>query len=390
MIFILAAIQFTSVMDFVIMMPLGPQFMRSFQIGPSEFGIMISAYAFAAAAAGIFAALFIDRFERKRALIFCYTGFAFGTLLCALAPTHLLFIGARVVAGAFAGVTGALVFAIIGEAVPVERRGAATGAVMSAFSVSSIVGVPFGLYLASKMSWHAPFLLIVGTCCFVLVGCFKVLPTLQGHLVSDRPRASLATLISLLEPRPHRLSATMSILINVAGFLLIPYMSAYMVGNVGLPESDLPYIYFVGGLFTFFTSQGLGRMCDRFGHWPVFSKIMPLSILALLIVTHLPPVGIVVMLVATTFFMITTSGRYVVGMTMINSRINPVQRGAFISISSSLQQIAMGFASLAGGWIAGSGPGGGLARYSWSGYVSASVALGALWAGRKLSQIPVR
>lgn len=184
LIFTLAAIQFTHMMDFVIMMPLGPQLMRIFNISPGEFGLLVSAYTFSAAVAGFLSALFIDRFDRKHAMLGLYFGFTIGTLACALAPTYSLLLAARVVAGAFGGVLGALILAVIGDAIPEHRRGAATGKVMAAFSVASIAGVPVGLYLASVTSWHAPFYLLAGLSFLVLIASFWLLPTMRGHLTN--------------------------------------------------------------------------------------------------------------------------------------------------------------------------------------------------------------
>src|ERR1043166_9466275 len=182
LLFVLAAIQFTTVVDFLIIMPLGPQYMRVFAITPGQFGLIVSAYAISAGICGIASGFFLDRFDRKRALMALYAGFTLGTLFCALAPTYQLLVAARVVAGAFGGVAGALILAIVGDVVPEERRGTAMGLVMSSFSVASICGVPLGLLLASTLTWHVPFFALTGLCLIVWFAAFRVMPSLTGHL----------------------------------------------------------------------------------------------------------------------------------------------------------------------------------------------------------------
>jgi len=262
---ILAMVQLTNVLDFVVMMPLGPQFMRYFSISPQAFGMMVSSYTFSAAIFGFLGAFFIDRFDRRVALLVLYAGFTLGTFCCALAPTYELLTLARSLAGAFGGIIGAVVMAIVGDAFPEARRGAATGVIMSSFSIASIAGVPFGLYLAHLLSWQAPFFMLAALSAVTWLGAFCLLPPLTRHLqcaVLASPIDEIRLVLSL--PNTLRAFAFMSTLM-LAGFSVIPFISPYMVGNVGLSESDLPYIYLFGGFATFFTSRYIGVLSDRYG-----------------------------------------------------------------------------------------------------------------------------
>src|SRR3954454_8516755 len=198
LLFVLAAIQFTTVVDFLIIMPLGPQYMRVFAINPGQFGLIVSAYAVSAGICGIAASFFLDRFDRKLALLSLYSGFTIGTLFCALAPTYPLLVAARVVAGAFGGVAGALILAIVGDVVPEERRGAAMGLVMSSFSVASVCGVPLGLLLASRLNWHVPFFALSVLCLVVFISAALVMPSLKSHLVHAQDQHPAARMLAVL------------------------------------------------------------------------------------------------------------------------------------------------------------------------------------------------
>jgi len=250
---VLAAIQFTAIVDFLIILPLGPQYMRVFHINPGQFGLIVSAYAISAGVSGVATGYVLDRFDRKRALLVLYLGFAIGTLFCALAPTYQLLVAARVVAGAFGGVAGALILAIIGDVVPEERRGAAMGLVMSSFSVASICGVPIGLVLASTLSWHLPFFVLAILSFVVLAASVRVLPPLRGHLHHGAGQHPVARMLAVLAHTDHQMAFLFMALLSVTGFIIFPNIANFMVMNVGLTEKQLPLIYLAGGLATVFS-----------------------------------------------------------------------------------------------------------------------------------------
>ncbi|MCP2043786.1 MFS transporter [Pontibacter sp. HSC-36F09] len=379
LIFLLAAIQFTHMMDFVIMMPLGPQLMRVFNISPREFGLLVSAYTFSAAIAGFVSALFIDRFDRKHALLALYVGFIVGTLGCAIAPNYGLLLLARVVAGGFGGVLGALVLAIIGDAIPEQRRGAATGRVMAAFSVASIAGIPVGLYLASEMSWHAPFYLLVGLSVIILLVAVRFLPAMRGHLTNARPGNPFRALKAMVVQPNLQWAMALTVTLTMAGFLVVPFISPYMVANVGFSERDLSYIYLFGGLATVFTSQWAGRLADRYGKHLIFRWAAILSIIPILLITNLPPVDMVLALIVSTFFFILFGARFVPAMSLVTSSVEPELRGSFMSINSSVQQLGAGIAAFVSGLIVQETASGTLTHYNWVGIMASVVTVVAVW-----------
>jgi predicted MFS family arabinose efflux permease len=349
----LAAIQFTAVVDFLIIMPLGPQYMRLFKIDPGQFGLMVSAYALSAGLAGIAAGLILDQFDRKAALLFVYAGFTVGTLFCAVAPNYLLLVGARVMAGAFGGVTGALILTIVGDVIPEERRGRAMGLVMSSFSVASICGVPLGLVLASHLNWHVPFFGLAGLSAVVLVGASSALPPLKEHLQHAQEHPPVERLLAVLSHADHQMAFLFMAVLTSTGFVIFPYLSTYMVANAGLTEKQLPLIYLFGGACTIFSMNWIGRWADYAGKVRVFTWMSFIAILPLVTLTNLPKVSLATAISTSTVFMICMSGRMVPAMALLTASIEPRYRGGFLSLNSSVQQFASGLAAYASGLIMG-------------------------------------
>jgi predicted MFS family arabinose efflux permease len=367
---VLAAVQVTHIVDFMILMPLGPRLMHDLRISPGQFGLMVSAYGFSASLAGLAAAWFIDRFDRKTALLLLYAGFTLGTLLCALAPSYPLLLAARTVAGGFGGVSASCVLAIVGDAFPDARRGRAMGVIMSAFSLASIAGVPSGIFLANALdSWQAPFAVLAGTSAAVLVLVRFLLPPLRGHLDAVHQVRRASTWEVLAHPNHVRAYVLMVSLV-LSTFCIAPYFATYLVGNVGRAESDLAYVYLCGGAATLFTTTPVGWLSDRLGKRPVFRFFALFTVVPILLLTNLPPVSLLTALAVTTLFMITSSARMVPAMALITGCAVPRYRGSFLSVNSSVQQMAMGLASLIGGALLGTASSGELTGFPRVGAVS--------------------
>jgi predicted MFS family arabinose efflux permease len=371
---VLAVIQFTTMLDFLIMMPLGPQYMRVFHITPAQFGMIVSAYAICAGIGGVISGTFLDRFDRRHSLLFLYAGFGFATLLCALAPGHHSLTIARGVAGAFGGVANAVILAIIGDVIPDHRRGRAIGLVMSSFSVASVLGVPIGLFLANMFSWHAPFFMLAAASVPVLTGAYYFVPSIRikAHGAHESPMAHLA---SILTGPGHPRAFVFIGAVTLAGFVVIPYISPYMVQNVGLRETELPYIYLAGGLCTIFSMNYVGRLADKYGKRRLFAVMVLFAIGSTLLLTNLPPVRTAIAVAATTLFMICMSGRFVPAMALMTSAVSPRLRGGFMGVSSAVQHIMSGLGSFSGGLILGQTESGKITGYPTVGWISAAVAL---------------
>jgi predicted MFS family arabinose efflux permease len=350
---LLTSVQFTSITDFVVMLPLGPQLMHVFHTGPQGFGSLVAAYNISAGISALFASRVLDRFDRKRALIVLYIGFIIGTAACATASSYYALMAARVAAGACSGVLGAVVMAIIGDQIPYERRGAAMGAVMTAFSLASVVGVPIGLWAASVWSWHAAFVVVALVSLPPLALAMSALPPMRGHLARDgAPRVPLLRFYrELLGNRSHLAALGLTVTLTFAGFSVIPFMAPYMSTNVGLKDGQLGYIYLVGGAATIATARFIGRLADIHGKHRVFAWVALLSLIPVLIVTRLPPLPLAAALTASTVFMILVSGRYIPASTMVTAAVSSERRGAFMSLNSAVQALVCGIATSISGAI---------------------------------------
>ena len=379
----LAAIQFTHFLDFMIMMPLGPQFMRAFSITPTQFGFLVSSYSFSAGVFALAAGFFMDRFDRKRALLILYSGFALGTLCCALAPNYFTLLLARMVAGGFGGVAGSVVYAIVGDVIPLARRGRAMGVIMTSFSMASILGVPAGLMLASTLGWHAPFFLLTVVSLGILLSAYRILPSLPVHIHANAHAAWARMRAILTHPNHHR-AFTLVLVMTASGSLIYPFLSPSMVTNAHLPEASLPWLYIWGGAATFLSSQIFGHLTDRFGRLRMFTVISLVSIIPTLVVTRLGPVPVWAVFITTTLYMVFTSGRLVPSMSMVTASVEGRLRGGFMSVNSAVQQIAAGLATSGASLMVSRDHQGRIAGYAGVGLLSAGLVITGVFLARRL------
>ena len=387
----LSAVQFTHIVDFMVMMPLGPQLTRIFSLSDAQFGLLVSVYSLAAGVSGLLASLVIDRFERKRALLALYAGFMLATLACGLAPTYGSLMGARIAAGVFGGVLGALVQTIVGDAIPFERRGRAMGVVMASFSLATVAGVPASLWLASLGGWHWPFVAIALFSVPVWLVAWQVVPSLHGHLAGAASGSSFNQLRRVLSEFNHWRAFGLSALMVLGSFSIIPYITIYTTTNLGLAQEQVPLIYLVGGVATFFSARMWGQLSDRHGKVPVFRAVSVMAVVPMLVLTHLPVVPVAVLVTVTTAFFVFVSGRMVPGMALLTAAPPPAMRGAFMSVNGALQSASMGLAAWLGGALISRGPDGLVQGYGRTGWLAlATTVVMVWWVGRLQLHKPVQ
>ncbi len=352
----LAAAMFTHIVDFMIIMPLGPQLQGLLNIEARQFSLLVASYSITAAVAGLFGAFFIDRYDRKISLLVIYAGFTVGTLACAFAPSYVVLLATRSLTGAFGGILGALILSIVSDAVPLERRAKGIGVVMASFGVASVVGVPFGLFIASKTSWHAPFLFLGGLGVIVFILMVLFIPVLKGHLEKIQTRTPMEVVARIFSTRNTQLGLTFTSLLMLGHFTIIPFVATYMVANVGFTNAQLTYIYLVGGMCTLLFSPWVGKMADKHGRLKIFTIFGSLVIIPILVITNLQPVPLWLALFITAVFFIFSNGRMVPSTTMETAVIEPEMRGSYMSIRSSVQQLTSGIASFLAGVIVTEAP----------------------------------
>ncbi len=366
---ILAFLNFTVILDFMILSPLGAQLMPALQISPVQFGLLVSTYAFSAGLSGILAAGFADRFDRKKLLMIFYAGFLAGTLLCGLASGyHTLLLG-RLITGLFAGVVGSVSFAIITDVFPLEMRGRVMGIIQTAFAASSVLGIPIGLLLSTRWRWNAPFLLIVVVGAAVGWLIQARMRPVDGHLQRHPDRSPLHHLLQTVSNKLYLQGFATTTLLSVGGFMLMPFMSAFMVHNVGVPVVRLPLIYVLVGSFSAIAGPLIGRASDRFGKFNVFFFGCVITVVMVVIFTHLAITPLWLLVTVLVILQIGIFSRMISASALMSALPAPADRGAYMSIGSSLQQVAGGVAAVLSGMIVVEGADGVLVYFDRVGYV---------------------
>jgi predicted MFS family arabinose efflux permease len=367
LLWVLAAVQFTHILDYMIVMPLGPHLMRVFDISPTQFSWLVAAYGVAASLAGFLGGFVMDRFDRRTALLTLYAGFGLATLACALAPTYEALLGARLAAGAFGGVAGSVVNSMLGDVIEPGRRGRAASIVMSAFPLASILGVPAGLGLAARFDWEAPFFLIAAVAIVVFIVAHRTVPSLRSAHPVAHPFKQMRLILS---DNLHQRGFLMSAMLVFSGSCVIPFMAPSMVANAGLTEAQLPLIYLAGGMATLVSTPLLGRLTDRFDKLHVLAVVSLSAAAVVLILTQMTSASVVAAMVVTALFMVSMSGRFSPAMAMLTNAVEARYRGGFMSVNAAVQQAAGGVASIVAGMLVARGPGGHLVGYSRVGLLS--------------------
>ena len=386
LLWLLMVLQFTSIVDFMIMMPLSSQLMAVFHIQPAEFGLLVSSYSIAAGVSALLASSLADKYDRRHALLFTYAGLLVATLACALANTYTLLLLARIVAGLFGGVLGSVVMSIVGDLFSPQKRGKAMGVVMMAFSLAAVAGVPVGLFIANHFSWQAPFsaLSLVGV--VLLVVAFNVVPNVNEHL--NQPRVNFfQSYIELFSISNHWWAFITACLVMIGGFMVIPFIAPTMVANTGMGNHELPYIYLAGGAATLLTRPFIGRMTDRYKHVNVLAMTTLLSFIPIILVTQTLSVSFAAQLIFSTMFFVLVSGRFIPTSALITASCEPRYRGRVMAFSSAVQNFGSGFAAFMAGVIMVKAPSGEILHFDWVGYIACVVSLVAIYTGSKVKAV---
>lgn len=348
---LLALTQFTVVLDFMVMSPLGDILMKSLKLTPSQFGLIVSAYAFSAGISGLLTAGFADRFDRKKLLLFFYVGFILGTLFCGLAHSYETLVAARIVTGIFGGVIGSISMAIVTDLFTLNQRGRVMGFMQMGFGASQVLGIPISLYLANLWDWEAPFFLIVGLAAVIWLVLLLRMNPVAEHLKIKSDKNPLLHLWHTLKSRQYRVGFLATAFLSLGGFMMMPWGSAYAVNNMGVSQTDLPLLFMVAGVATLIIMPVVGKLSDSINKFKLFAGASLWMITVVVIYTNMPPIPLWGIMIFNVLMMIGIMSRMVPSMALVSAIPDMKDRGAFMSINSSLQQIAGGIAAAIGGLI---------------------------------------
>jgi predicted MFS family arabinose efflux permease len=358
-IFLLAVTQFTVILDFMVMSPLGDMLMKSLSLTPTDFGITVSAYAFSAGTSGLLTAGFADKFDRKKLLLFFYIGFVLGTACCGLAHTYTQLVLARIVTGLFGGVISSISMAIITDLFGLQQRGRVMGFIQMGFGASQVLGVPIGLYLANIWGWEAPFWLVVAIALITAALIITQLKPINQHLLIQREKTAIAHLWHTVKLKKHRIGFTSTALLSIGGFMMMPFGSAFAINNLGITESQLPLLFMISGLSSLVILPLIGKLSDKISKFKIFAVASVWMMLMCVIYTNLSITPFVLVVILNILMMMGIMSRMIPSQALTSAIPEPQDRGAFMSINSSLQQIAGGVAAAVSGLIV-SQPGKGL------------------------------
>jgi predicted MFS family arabinose efflux permease len=366
---VLATLQFTVILDFMVLSPLGAFLLKELNIKTSQFGLVVSAYAFSAGISGLLAAGFADKYDRKKLLLFFYAGFVIGTALCAIAPSYPMLVAARIITGIFGGVISSVSFAIITDLFRMEVRGRVMGFVQMAFAASQILGLPIGLYLANHFGWHSPFWLITGFALLVGIVILIYMRPVTEHLHFRLDRNPFEHLWKTVSTPDYLKGFVATTLLATGGFMLMPFGSAFSIHNLHITMHDLPILYGITGVFSIVFGPLMGKLSDKIGKYKVFILGTVISIAMVVTYTHLGPTPLWWVIVLNVILFVGITARMISASALMTALPKPQDRGAFMSINSSVQQLSGGLAAAVAGMIVSQSADGTLLHYPTLGFV---------------------
>ena len=348
---ILALLQFTVILDFMVISPLGDILMKTLDMTTANFGFAVSAYAFSAGISGLLAAGFADKFDRKKLLIFFYTGFIIGTVFCALSSSYIMLLMARIVTGLFGCVIGSVSLAIVTDLFVIHQRGRVMGFIQMAFATSQILGIPVGLYFANNWGWHSAFIMIAVLGVLILIAIITQMQPIIKHLEVQSDKSPFLHLWHTLSNKQYQIGFASIAFLSVGGFMLQPFGSAFLVNNIKISQLELPMVFFFTGLSVLFIMPLVGKLSDKISKFKLFAGGSVLSIIMILIYTNLNPIPLWEIVVINMILFMGIMSRMIPATTLNTAIPGLEDRGAYMSISSSLQQIAGGIAAVCAGYI---------------------------------------
>lgn len=380
--YLFAATQFTHIMDFMIIMPLGEMLMKELMIGSQQFSFLVASYTITAGFSGLISAFFVDNFDRKKYFVTAYIGFAIGTIMCGLADDYHTLMGARILTGFFGGVLSSTVLAIVSDVIAPERRAWGIGIVMTAFSLASAIGLPIGLSAAFAFGWQYTFLALGGLSLLLSISVMFILPPVRSHLTKGESNSqrTLEFIKNIPNNKNQWMSLTFTMLLVFGQFTVIPFITPYLVENVGFERNQITLVYLIGGLVTILSNPRIGRWADNTDRYRVFTIMAGFSIVPILLLTNLPAIPVWVALIVNAMFFLGIGGRMVPSTTIVTTVIRPQNRGSFMSLNTSVQNMTAGISSIIAGIVVTIPEGGHHVEGFWKvGVLATGFTLVAIW-----------
>ncbi len=385
---LLAVTQFTVILDFMVISPLGDFLMKSMNLHPNQFGFVVSAYAFSAGLSGLLTAGFADRFDRKKLLLFFYVGFIAGTLCCGLARSYNMLLTARIVTGLFGGVIGSISLAIVTDLFSIEQRGRVMGFMQMGFGASQVLGIPIGLYIANLWGWQSPFWMVVGIAGITALLISLKMQPVRGHLALQKDHSASSHLLHTVAKRNYRIGFTATALLSIGGFMMMPFGSAFAINNLHVTPHQLPILFMTSGVTSLLIMPVIGKLSDRIDKFRLFAAGSVFMMVLVVIYTNLPPLPLWTVIIFNVLMMVGIFGRMVPASALTTSIPDMQDRGAFMSVNSSLQQIAGGVAAaVAGAIVVQKGKYSPLEHYDVLGYLIVVIGTTVIWLMYRVSKM---
>lgn len=350
-IFLLALTLFTVMLDFMVMSPLGDIMMKKLHISASQFGVAVSSYAFSAGISGLLTAGFADKFDRKKLLLFFYVGFVIGTLFCALAPNYELLVLARIFTGLFGGVIGSIAMAIVADLFSLQQRGKVMGFLQMGFGASQVLGIPIGLYIANSFGWHVPFLWIALMAALIALGIFIKLKPVTEHLTLQKKHSAFDHLLNTVAQKNYRIGFLSTALLSIGGFMMMPFGSAFAINNLKITYEQLPFMFMLTGIATLIGMPLIGKLSDKVSKFKMFAFCTVMAVIIINIYAHFSVTPFVTVVATNVVMMLFIMSRMVPSQALTSAIPEPADRGAFMSINASLQQMAGGLGAVLAGFV---------------------------------------
>jgi predicted MFS family arabinose efflux permease len=387
-IFLLAITQFTVILDFMVMSPLGDMLMKSMNLKPSAFGVAVSAYAFSAGISGLLVGGFADRFDRKKLLLFFYIGFIVGSILCGLAHTYPLLVAARIITGLFGGVIGSISMAIVTDIFALQQRGRVMGFLQMGFGASQVLGIPIGLYLANLWGWEMPFFMVASLAVIIAVIIMLKLQPITKHLALQHDKSAFLHLWHAVAKKDYRVGFAATALLSIGGFMMMPFGSAFAINNLHVSTQQLPVLFMISGVSSLVIMPLIGRFSDKVSKFKLYLGASVWMMVMCVVYTNLSAIPFYGVVIFNILMMMGVMSRMIPSSALTSAVPDMADRGAFMSINSSLQQIAGGVAATASGMIVvQASKGAPLQHYNVVGYVIVVISIISIFLMYRVSEM---